>query len=430
MPETLPLDYVALASDCPLPRKQEVTIVARKRAMSQREVDALKRPGMTCMSDNLYLQIRDQGTRSWLYRYWVDRKPKVIGLGAAREFTLAEARLKAERLRLAIRDGADPADEKKARRSAGKAERVAASAGSTEVPTFEQCAREYIRSHEASWKNDKHRAQWPSTLKAYVYPVIGNKPASEIEIDDILAILKPIWTTKAPTAGNIRGRLDKILGWATAMGYRTGDNPASRDGPLQHLLPSIGKLKRDKKHHAAVPYKEVPAVVAELRKLNSTSATALLFTILTAARTGETLGATWDEIDLGAKLWTIPASRMKAGSAHQVPLADEVITLLKSLPRDDANPHLFRGARAKKLSDMAMLQCLRGIRDDGATVHGFRAAFSTWAREQTDYAHEIVEAALAHTQSNQVIAAYARTTYLDRRRELLAEWASFASADS
>jgi integrase len=400
--------------------------MARKRAMSQREVDAIRKVGMTCVSDNLYLQIRDQGTRSWLYRYWIDGKPKVIGLGAAKDFTLAEARDKAERLRIAIRDGADPAEEKKAKRTARKAERVAASGGSAaSVPTFEECAREYMRSHEASWKNDKHRAQWTSTLKAYAYPVIGNKPINAIGVDDILAILKPIWTTKPPTAGNIRGRLDKILGWATAMGYRSGDNPALRDGPLQHLLPSIGKLKRDKKHHAAVPYKEVPAVVAELRKLGSTSATALLFTILTVARTGETLGATWDEVDLAAKLWTIPAARMKAGAEHQVPLADEVIALLKALPRDDTNLHLFRGARAKKLSDMAMLQCLRGIRDEGATVHGFRASFSTWAREQTDFAHEIVEAALAHIQSNQVIAAYARTTYLDRRRELLQEWARY-----
>ncbi|MBX3582809.1 MAG: integrase arm-type DNA-binding domain-containing protein [Rhizobiaceae bacterium] len=403
--------------------------MARKRAMSQREVDALKKPGMTCVSDSLYLQIRDQGTRSWLFRYWVEGKPKVVGLGAAKDFTLAEARDKAERLRLAIRDGADPAQEKKARRSARKAERAAANGGTAsdgdKVPTFEECGREYVWSHESSWKNDKHRAQWTSTLKAYVYPVIGKKPVDQVGIEDILSILKPIWTTKAPTAGNIRGRIDKILGWATAMGYRSGDNPASRDGPLQHLLPSIGKMKRDKKHHAAVPYKEVPAVVAELGKLGSTSATALIFTILTAARTGETLGATWDEINLETKLWTIPASRMKAGSEHRVPLADEVTVLLRSLPRDETNPHLFRGARAKTLSNMAMLQCLRGIRDDGATVHGFRAAFSTWAREQTDYAHEIIEAALAHIQSNAVIAAYARTTYLDRRRELLGEWARY-----
>ena len=398
--------------------------MARRRALSVREVDALREVGMHWISDKLYLQIREQGTRSWLFRYWVDGKPKVIGLGATKDVTLAEARDKADRLRIEIRDGGDPAQEKKAAREERKAERVAAVA--TAVPTFEECAREYINSHEAGWKNDKHRAQWRSTLKTYAYPVIGKMPVNEIGIDDVLKVLKPIWTTKAPTAGNLRGRIDKILGWATAMGYRTGDNPASRDGPLAHLLPPLGKVKREKKHHAAVPYREVPAVVAEIRKLGSTSANALLFTILTAARTGETLGATWDEINLDEKLWTIPAGRMKAGTEHKVPLSHEVIRLLNTLPRTtDGNPHLFPGPRAKTLSNMAMLQCLRGIRDDGATVHGFRASFSTWAREQTDFSPEIIEAALAHTQSDKVVAAYARTTFLDRRRELMQVWAGF-----
>jgi len=398
--------------------------MARRRALSAREVDALREVGMHWISDNLYLQIREQGTRSWLFRYWVDGKPKVVGLGATRDVTLAEARDRADRLRIEIRDGGDPAGQKKAAREERKAERVATLA--TTVPTFEECAREYINSHEASWKNDKHRAQWRSTLKTYAYPVIGKMPVNEIGIDDVLKVLKPIWTTKAPTAGNLRGRIDKILGWATAMGYRSGDNPASRDGPLAHLLPPLGKVKREKKHHAAVPYREVPAVVAEIRKLGSTSANALLFTILTAARTGETLGAAWDEIDLDEKLWTIPAARMKAGAEHKVPLSDEAITLLRTLPRTtDGNPHLFPGPRAKTLSNMAMLQCLRGIRDDGATVHGFRASFSTWAREQTDFSPEIIEAALAHTQSDKVVAAYARTTFLDRRRELMQVWARF-----
>lgn len=402
--------------------------MARRRALSSREVDALRDVGMHWISDNLYLQIREQGTRSWLFRYWVDGKPKVVGLGAAKDVTLAQARDKAERLRIWVRDGADPAAEKKTAKATRKAEQAVAAAAS--VPTFEECAREYINSHEASWKNDKHRAQWPSTLKMYVYPHIGNKPVNEIGIDEIVKVLKPIWTTKPPTAGNIRGRIDKILGWATAMGYRSGDNPASRDGPLVHLLPPLGKVKRQQKHHAAVPYKEVPAVVADIRKLGSTSAKALLFTILTAVRTGETLGATWDEIDLEAKLWTIPAERMKAGAEHKVPLAVETMALLKSLPRDATgkNPHLFRGPRAKTLSNMAMLQCLRGVRGDGVTVHGFRASFSTWAREQTDYSPEIVEASLAHTQSDKVVAAYARTTFLDRRRDLMQEWARFCMA--
>lgn len=397
--------------------------MARKRALSAREVDALREVGMHWAADNLYLQIRDQGTRSWLFRYWIDGKPKVVGLGATRDVSLAEAKDRAERLRIEVRDGGDPAGQKKAVRAERQAERVVAEAA--KVPTFEECAREYIRSHEASWKNDKHRAQWSSTLKAYAYPIMGKTPVNEIGIDDVLKVLKPIWIEKSPTAGNIRGRLDKILGWATAMGYRSGDNPASRDGPLMHLLPSLSKVKRQQKHHAAVPYNDVPKVVAELQKLGSTSANALLFTIMTAARTGETLGATWDEIDMDAKLWTIPAERMKAGAEHRVPLAAETITLLKSLPRADDNPHLFRGPRAKILSNMAMLQCLRGIRDDGATVHGFRASFSTWAREQTDYSAEIIEAALAHTQSDKVVAAYARTTFLDRRRELMADWARF-----
>lgn len=399
--------------------------MARKRALSAREVEALRDVGMHWVSDNLYLQVREQGTRSWLFRYWVDGKPKVIGLGAMKDVPLAKARDKAERLRIAVRDGSDPAEEEKAARAERKAEQAVAAAAS--VPSFEECAREYINSHEASWSNDKHRAQWSSTLKMYVYPHIGKKPVNEIGIDDIVKVLKPIWTTKPPTAGNVRGRIDKILGWATAMGYRTGDNPASRDGPLMHLLPSLSKVQRQQKHHKAVPYKEVPQVVADLQKLGSTSANALLFTILTAVRTGETLGATWDEIDLEAKLWTIPAERMKAGAEHKVPLASEVIALLEFLPRDPTgkNPHLFRGPRAKTLSNMAMLQCLRGIRDDGATVHGFRAAFSTWAREQTDYSAEIVEASLAHTQSDKVVAAYARTTFLDRRRELMQEWTTF-----
>jgi len=342
-----------------------------------------------------------------------------------KDVPLTKARDKAERLRIAVRDGGDPAEEKKATKAAQKAQQAVAAAAS--VPSFEECAREYINSHEASWSNDKHRAQWPSTLKMYVYPHIGKTPVNEIGIDDVLKVLKPIWTTKPPTAGNVRGRIDKILGWATAMGYRTGDNPASRDGPLMHLLPSLSKVQRQQKHHAAVPYREVPDVIIDLGKLGSVSAKAPMFTITTAARTGETLGATWDEIDLEAKLWTIPAERMKAGAEHKVPLATETVAVLTSLPRDPTgkNPHLFRGPRAKTLSNMAMLQCLRGIRDDGATVHGFRAAFSTWAREQTDYSAEIIEASLAHTQSDKVVAAYARTTFIDRWRELMADWAAF-----
>ena len=394
--------------------------MARRRALSQREVDGLREIGMHWVADNLYLQIRDQGTRSWLYRYWVDGKPKVVGLKSARDISLAEAKNQADRLRIQIRDGADPASERKSARL----EKHQQLASAKPMPTFEECARTYIASHEASWKNEKHRRQWSSTLKSYVYPVFGNKPVNEVGIDDVMKVLKPIWHEKPQTAGNIRGRIDKVLGWATAMGYRTGDNPASRTGPLEHLLPSLGKVKRVKqKHHAAVPYGEVPVVVAEIGKLTSVSSKALLFTILTAARTSEALLATWDEIDLDQKLWSLAADRMKAGAEHKVPLSTAAVDLIAGLPR--TSEYLFPGAKAPTLSNMAMLQCLRGVRADGATVHGFRSSFSTWAREQTDYSPEIIEAALAHQQADKVVAAYARTTYLERRRELMEAWGRF-----
>jgi len=352
-----------------------------------------------------------QGQKSSLFRYWVRSNPKVVGLGATRDVTLAEAKDKAERLRIAIRDGADPSAEKQKVREAARVE--------TKVPSFAECARNYIAAHEASWKNEKHRAQWSSTLETYAYPIIGSMPVDRVTVNDVVTILQPIWTTKAPTAGNLRGRIDKVLGWATAMQYRSGDNPAARDGPLSHLLPSLSKVKRQQKHHAAVPYREVPIVVDGIRRLDSISSKALLFTILTAVRTSETLGVTWSEIDLGQKLWIIPAERMKADREHRVPLAPAVITLLEQLPHN--GDHIFAGAKGKPLSNLAMLMCLRGIRPD-STVHGFRSSFSTWAREQTDYSPEIIEAALAHTQSNKVVAAYARTTYFDRRRALMAEW--------
>ena len=239
--------------------------MVRRRALSAREVDAIREEGMHWIDDNLYLQIRSQGTRSWLFRYWVDGKPKVLGLGAVRDVTLAKARDQADRLRLQIRDGDLPQAQKKA---------IAPKAATSKVPSFRECARVYINTHESAWKNDKHRAQWRSTLETYVYPVFGNKPVDQIEISDVLKVLEPIWITKAPTASNIRGRIDKVMGWATAMGYRQGDNPAARDGPLSHLLPELGKLQKAQKHHSAVPYRELPTLYKQIATLSSTSAKA------------------------------------------------------------------------------------------------------------------------------------------------------------
>jgi integrase len=341
-----------------------------------------------------------------------------MGLGAASEKSLTEARDEAAVLRVQVRKGGDPM---------GEREQVAAKTKPrTKAPTFADCADKYIEAHRAGWKNAKHIDQWESTLRTYAGPVIGKKPVDQIAVEDLLKILKPIWSAKPETASRLRGRIEKVLGWATAMKFRTGDNPAAWSGALSHLLPAISKVQKIE-HHKAVPYVEVPALMKQLIGNDSISAKALIFTILTGARTGETIGATWAEIDLDNKLWTIPAERMKAGREHRVPLSARIIALLNKLPRDSkylfANPRSGRG-----LSNLAMLMLLRGLRDDGVTVHGFRSAFSTWAREQTDYPREIVEACLAHASGDAVELAYRRTDFLDKRRELMEAWARFCAA--
>jgi integrase len=292
------------------------------------------------------------------------------------------------------------------------------------VPTFARCAERYIEGHRPGWKSEKHIDQWESTIKTYANPVIGRMAVDKVAVDDVLKVLKPIWTEKPETASRLRGRIEKVLGWATAMKYRSGDNPAAWDGALGHLLPPISKVQKIE-HHKALPYKDVPALMSELMQLDGQGAKALAFTILTVARTGETIGATPQEIDTEQKLWVVPSQRMKAGREHRVPLTDTALGLLDDLP----GKYLFSGAtKGKALSNMAMLMLLRDLRGNGYTVHGFRSAFSTWAREQTDYPREIVEACLAHASGDAVELAYRRTDFLDKRRALSKEWEAFCLA--
>jgi len=341
------------------------------------------------------------------------------GSRCPRRQALSEARDEAAMLRVQVRRGGDPMAERQKTAAIEKPRTKAT------VPTFAHCADEYIKAHRDGWKNEKHIDQWESTLKNYAGPVIGKKPVDQVVVEDVLKILKPIWTSKPETATRLRGRIEKVLGWATAMKFRTGDNPAAWSGALSHLLPAISKVQKIE-HHKAVPYPELPPLMKELAKNDSTSAKALIFTILTGARTGETVGATWDEIDLANKLWVIPEERMKAGREHRVPLSDKAVQLLKTLPHD--GKFVFPGSKpGKPLSNMAMLMLLRGYRDDGVTVHGFRSAFSTWARERTDYPREIVEACLAHASGDAVELAYRRTDFLDKRRELMVRWDQFCT---
>lgn len=376
----------------------------------------MKKLGTHRVDENLYLQVRDDGTKSWAFRYTRNGRRRSLGLGSARKVSYDKARQLAAELRLELWHGGDPAES----REEAKAEQVARA----DVPTFAWCAEQYIEAHRSSWKNEKHIAQWESTLRMYAGPVIGKMRVDKITVDHVFKILKPIWTSKPETASRLRGRIERVLGWAAAKKYRSGENPARwQGGELVHLLPAVGNKV---KHHAAVPYVELPGLMVELRNLDSISAKALRFTILTAARTGETIGALWDEVDLAAATWTIPAERMKAGVEHRVALSDEAVELLRTL--DQNGKLVFPGPKDRALSNMAMLQCLRGIRGTGETVHGMRSAFSTWARDLTNHPRELIEASLAHAIGNSVEQAYSQSDYLAKRRALMADWATYLNS--
>ena len=383
------------------------------------KVARLKQPGRYGDGHGLWLQVSEQGSKAWLFRYMRDGRARQMGLGALHTVSLQEARARARLARQVLLDGLDPIDVKHERRSRLRLEKARAL-------TFKQCADDYLGAHAGAWKNAKHRAQWSATLDAYAHPLIGALPVAAIDTALILKILRPIWQEKPETASRLRGRIERILDWATVQEYRHGDNPARWRGHLDALLPAKTKV-RAVKHHPALPFVELPAFMDELRKRDSISARALEFTILTATRTGEAIGARWDEIDLSTKTWTVPASRMKAGRPHRVPLSDRAVAILDELPRDDSN-FVFLGAKVgSPISNMAMLELLRGMNGNGLTVHGFRSTFSDWARERTGYPRDVVEMALAHAVKDKSEAAYRRGDALEKRRRLMAEWARYCA---
>jgi integrase len=388
-----------------------------RRSLTSAQVAAIKDENVHWVAPSLYLQVRPgQGTRSWLFRYSRNGTNQWMGLGAVDEKTFNDARDEAAMLRVLVKRGGDPIAD---RREVEAKQQIARK---PKAPTFDECAKQYVASHESSWKNEKHVAQWKSTLKNYCGPVIGKMPVDEIMVEDVLKVLKPIWTTKVETASRLRGRIEQVLGWATAMKYRTGENPAAWTGALQHLLPAASSVQKVE-HHKAVPYKEMPKFMAELRKLDTMGAKALRFTILTVSRTGETLGARPEEFDFDSKIWTVPAERMKAGREHRVPLTDDVIALVKSLI-EPGQKYVFHNEAGWQLSNMTMLKSLRSIRDDGATVHGFRSSFRDWAAEQTDAPREVVEACLAHAVGDAAELAYKRSDFLEKRRAVMDQWAA------
>lgn len=380
-------------------------------------VSKAKEPGLYSDGGNLYLQITPKGVRSWLLRYMIDGEAQIMGLGALHSVSLAEARERAGECRRLISAGINPRD---AREDDKNKLRVALARGKT----FKQCAEAYIEAHEASWSNAKHRWQWENTLERFVYPVFGDLPVQDVDVTLVMKVIDPIWKTKTETASRLRGRIESILDWAHVREYRSGENPARWRGRLENLLPARSKIQKVE-HHPALPYDEVSAFIAALSHQAGLAAYALQLTILTATRTNEMLNAAWDEFDLKNKVWVIPADRMKMKKEHRVPLSEPALKLLKQLQEAKISDYVFPGNRGKPLSNTAMLMLLRRMERNDITVHGFRSSFRDWCAEQTNFAREVSEAALAHAIGDKVEAAYRRSDLFDKRRLLMNEWARY-----
>jgi integrase len=336
-----------------------------------------------------------------------------MGLGGLATYSLAEARDLAKACRQSIRQGVDPID-------ARRATRAKTALDAAKSVTFKICADKYIASHKAAWKNKKHSAQWTATLEAYAYPTIGDLPVQCIETGHISDILEPIWAAKAETAGRVRGRIEVILDWAKVRGFRTGDNPARWRGHLDKLLPARTRVRKIR-HHAALPYAELPTFMAHLRDENGVAARALEFLILTAARTSEVLGLPHAEVK--DNVWVVDASRMKAGREHRVPLCDRALAIIKEMKKLCIGPYVFPGLKLNKpLSNMALLALLERMGRTDLTSHGFRSTFKDWASETTDYAGELTEMALAHAIDDKVEAAYRRGDLFAKRLALMNDW--------
>jgi len=389
----------------------------------------LKRPalGRHRVSKNLYLQVRGEGTGSWLFRYMLDGKPHWLGLGQAKNFTLAQARERARPYAQMLDDGTDPLELKRREITAQKIE-------AAKSISFGKCAKDYVKAHAGAWKNPKHVAQWYKVFEgtnraAPFTAAINDLPVGQIDTALALQVLEPIWAKIPETATRVRQRCEQVIAYAMARGYRDeGKNPFAWRGHLDKLLAKPTKLKERKgaRNHPALPYAEMPQFMAELRGNECVSARALEFTILTAARTGELINAEWSEVDFAEKTWTVPAARMKAGKEHRVPLCERALQILFELPREGR--WVFPGARAgEPLSNMAMLELMKGMRP-GFVPHGFRATFRTWAAERTNFPHHVCEAALAHTIPEAVVRSYQRGDLFNKRRELMRAWAEFCAS--
>ena len=381
------------------------------------QVKNVEKPGYYCDGGGLYLQVSKSGSKSWIMRYTLDGKPCEMGLGSFNAFNLAEARARAKAQRKLLTDGIDPLATK-------RSDQLARRMAEASIITFDKAAAAYIDSNSPAWRNAKHGDQWRNTIATYASPVIGKLPVSKIDTAHVLRILTPIWIEKTETATRLRGRIEKILDWAKAQGYRTGDNPAAWRGHLDAGLLAKPSKVADAGHHAALPWAEIGAFMVALRAMQGDGARAMELIILTATRTSEVLNAKWTEIDLDAALWTIPKERMKSFKEHRVPLSVDALAVLEKAKTESiGGEYVFPGKKGA-LSNMTCLATLKRMGRGDLTVHGFRSTFRDWVSETTAYPRDVAEMALAHAIEDKSEAAYRRGDLIEKRRALMSDWSA------
>jgi integrase len=395
--------------------------------LSALKVERTKRPGMYADGGGLYLRVAEGGSKQWIFRYVTNGRLRDMGIGPCHTLTLAVARERATEARKLRLEGIDPIAHKHAQRAAG----VVAAANAM---TFRQCAEGFIQDNAKKWDNVKHREQWERTLVKYVYPTLGNLPVASIDTPLVLKVVKPLWERIPDTASRVRGRIENVLGWATVHHFRLGDNPARWNQHLEHALPARAEVAKTE-HHAALPYAEAPAFMRELRQRDSVTARCLEFIALTATRLNEARYATWSEIDLTDRVWTVPGERMKGSKKtrkeHKVPLSDAAIAVLKEMLAIRQSDYVFPGSRAgRPVGKNEPLKLAKSISGIDITAHGMRSTFRDWAAECTSFPREVAEMALAHTIPNAVEAAYRRGDLFEKRRKLMQAWADFCAKPS
>jgi integrase len=395
--------------------------MAKIDLLSAAKVKNLKTPGDYLDGRGLYLQVRSESSKSWLLKFSMHKRAREMGLGSAFDFSLADARETRDKYRKLVKVGVDPIAHRKAEEAARGVERAKAL-------TFKQAAARYIAANRAGWKNIKHAAQWEATLEAYAYPLIGGLPVKAVDTALVMAVLDPIWSTKSETASRVRGRIEAVIDAAKARGEYAGENPARWKGHLETLLPKRSKVRKVK-NHPALPYADLPAFMQDLRAREGIAAAALEFQILTVARPGNALGARWTEFDRKSAVWTIASENMKGDKEHRVPLSEAALAVLERMEKIRNGDFVFYSpGSGRPLSDAATGAVLDRMGRDDIVPHGFRSTFRDWAAER-GYPDAVAEAALAHSVPDAVVAAYKRTTFFELRKQLMDDWAAFATSD-